>query len=79
MTQFSHPPSLERVKARAAKFQGDMQRADAKLVILDRIIAELEADIRKQPMYLNRLKKAKQLLNIDYFAEVSESSELENL
>jgi hypothetical protein len=78
MTQFSHPPSLERVKARAAKFQGVMQRADANLVILDHIIAELEADICKQPMYQYRLKKAKQLLNID-FAEVSGSNELENL
>ncbi|NKB18120.1 MAG: hypothetical protein HC770_08650 [Pseudanabaena sp. CRU_2_10] len=78
MTQKLQQPDLARVKARAAKFQDVMQRADANLVILDRIIAELEADIRKQPMYQYRLKKAKQLLNID-FAEVSRSDKLENL
>jgi hypothetical protein len=78
MTQFSHPPSLERVKARAAKFQGVMQRADANLVILDHIIAELEADIRKQPMYLNRLKKAKQLLNIPFESTEQELSQIAN-
>ena len=78
MTQKLQQPDLARVKARAAKFQDVMQRADANLVILDRIIAELEADIRKQPMYQYRLKKAKQLLNID-FAKVSGNNELENL
>jgi hypothetical protein len=78
MTQKLQQPDLARVKARAAKFQEVMQRADANLVILDHIIAELESDIRKQPMYQYRLKKAKQLLNID-FTEVSGSNELENL
>ena len=78
MTQKLQQPDLARVKARAAKFQEVMQRSDANLVILDHIIAELEADIRKQPMYLRRLQKAKELLSMD-FAEASESSELENL
>jgi hypothetical protein len=78
MTQKLKQPDLARVKARAAKFQEVMQRADANLVILDHIIAELEADIRKQPMYLYRLKKAKQLLNINV-AEVSGSDGLERL
>jgi hypothetical protein len=78
MTHKLQQPDLERVKARAAKFQEVMQRADANLVILDHIIAELEADIRKQPMYQYRLKRAKQSLNID-FTEVSGSNELEKL
>jgi hypothetical protein len=78
MTQKLQQPDLERVKARAAKFQEVMQRADANLVILNLIIAELEADIRKQPMYLHRLQKAKQLLNIDP-SEASGSNKLENL
>jgi hypothetical protein len=78
MTQKLQQPDLARVKARSARFQEVLQRADANLVILDHIIAELEADIRKQPMYLRRLQKAKQLLNID-LAEVSGSSELEKL
>ncbi len=78
MTQLPQPPSPERVQEWAAKNQKIIERADANLVILDRIIAELEADIRKQPMYLRRLQKAKQLLNIDV-AEVSGSSELEKL
>jgi hypothetical protein len=78
MNQQPQPPSTERVRKWAEKNQKIVERADANILILDRIIAELEADIRKQPMYQYRLKKAKQLLNID-FAEVSGSSELENL
>ncbi len=78
MTQIPPPPSPERVREWAKKNQKIMERADANILILDHIIAQLEADIRKQPMYLRRLQKAKELLNID-FTEVSESSELENL
>ncbi|NKB18118.1 MAG: hypothetical protein HC770_08640, partial [Pseudanabaena sp. CRU_2_10] len=75
MNQQPQPPDPERVQQWAAKNQKIIERADANILILDRIIAELEADIRKQPMYQYRLKKAKQLLNIDV-AEVSGSNEL---
>lgn len=78
MNQQPQPPSTERVREWAEKNQKIMERADANILILDRIIAEQEADIRKQPMYLHRLKKAKQLLSIDV-AEVSGSNELEKL
>jgi hypothetical protein len=78
MTQIPPPPSPERVREWAKKNQKIMERADANILILDHIIAELEVDIRKQPMYQYRLKKAKQLLNID-FAEISGSNELEKL
>jgi hypothetical protein len=65
MNQQPQPPSAEKVRKWVKKNQKIMERADANILILDHIIAELEADIRKQPMYLHRLQKAKQLLDID--------------
>lgn len=58
------PPSLEKVKQRAAKMEEINQRWDALIVVTDYIIAELEADIRKHPLYRYRLSRAMQKLNL---------------
>ncbi len=60
------PPSLEKVKQRAAKMDEINQRWDALIVVADYIIAELEADIRKQPLYRYRLSRAMGQLNMPH-------------
>jgi hypothetical protein len=64
MTQQLPPPDIETVKQRAAKVQNICKRADAGILILDDLIAELEQDIRSSPLYRYRLNKAKHLLNL---------------
>ncbi|MBC6473061.1 MAG: hypothetical protein GDA48_09795 [Hormoscilla sp. GM102CHS1] len=64
MTHKPQPPSLERVKQRAAKMDEINKRWDALIVVADYIIAELEADIRKQPLYCYRLSRAMSQLNM---------------
>lgn len=59
------PPDIEKVKQRAAKVQEICKRWDALIAVTDYMIAELEEQIRKQPNEIYRLKRAKQLLNID--------------
>jgi|GEM_PF-2544269 len=58
------PPSLEKVKEWAAKMEKLNERWDALITIADYMIAELEAESRKQPLYRYRLEKAMSLLNI---------------
>lgn len=41
MTEISPIPSLEKVKQRAAKVQKTCRRADAEILILDELIAQL--------------------------------------
>jgi len=64
MTHKPPPPSLEIVKQRAAKMEEINQRWDALIIVADYIIAELEADIRKHPLYRYRLSRAMQKLNM---------------
>ena len=63
MTQQRQLPDLEKVKQTSAKIQEICKRADANILILDDIIAQLEADNRSSPIYQYRLKRAKRLLN----------------
>ena len=63
MTQQRQLPDLEKVKQTSAKIQEICKRADANILILDDIIAQLEADNRSSPVYQYRLKRAKRLLN----------------
>ena len=58
-------PDIETVKRTSAKVQEICKRADANILILDYIIAQLEEGIRQQPLQRYRLENAKQLLNID--------------
>ena len=62
MTDLPNPPSLERVMQRAARVEEICRRADAEILILDDLIAKLEAQHRFSPLYLYRLNKAKRLL-----------------
>ncbi|MFN9954960.1 MAG: hypothetical protein ACK55I_17820 [bacterium] len=63
MNQTSSTPSLEKVKQRAAKIQEICRRADAEILILDELIAQLEAANRSSTLHLYRLNKAKHLLD----------------
>ncbi|KJH69483.1 hypothetical protein [Aliterella atlantica] len=65
MTEQPQPPSLEKVKQTAAKMQEICKRWDALIAVTDYMIGELEEQIRKQPNEIYRLKRAKQLLNIE--------------
>lgn len=65
MTQPAHFPDPERVKQRVAKMEEICKRWDALIVVTDSMIAELEEQIRHQPNEIYRLKRAKQLLNLD--------------
>lgn len=63
MTEKPQPPSLEKVKQTSAKVQEICKRADANILILDEIIAQLEEENRRSPLYQSRLRRAKRLLN----------------
>jgi hypothetical protein len=63
MTQQFLPPDLESVKQRAARVEEICKRADAGILVLDDLIAQLEQDIRSSSLYRYRLNKAKRLLN----------------
>jgi len=65
MTQQA-PPDMEKIKQRAAKVQEICKRADAEILILDDLIAQLEEKIRASPLYRYRLHKAKLLLCIEF-------------
>jgi hypothetical protein len=64
MTQQNPPPDLETVKQRAAQVHDICKRADAGILILDDLIAQLEQDNRSSSLYRYRLNKAKHLLNL---------------
>lgn len=63
MTEQRQPPDIEKVKQTSAKIREICKRADANILILDDLIAQLEENIRSSPVYQYRLKRAKQLLN----------------
>ena len=64
MTHEANFPDLEKVKQTSAKMKEICNRADAGILILDSVIAQLEAQIHSSPLYRYRLNKAKQLLDI---------------
>lgn len=64
MNQQPYPLSLERVKQRAVKVQEICQQADANILILDEIIAQLEEQIHHSSLSRYRLNKAKKLLKL---------------
>jgi hypothetical protein len=55
MTQQTSPPDLETVKQRTAQVQDICKRADASILILDDLIAQLEQNIRSSSTYRYRL------------------------
>jgi len=61
--QQSTPPDLARVKQRAARVEEICKRADAGILILDEIIADLDQQIRSSSRHSYRLKRAKNLLD----------------
>ncbi|PSB03984.1 hypothetical protein [Merismopedia glauca] len=65
MTEPPKLPDIEKVKQTSAKVKELCQRADARILILDDLIAQLEESIRSSPLYRYRLNKAKRLLNIE--------------
>jgi len=65
MNEQRQPPDIEKVKKTSVKVQEICKRADANILILDYIIAQLEESIRQQPLQRYRLEKAKQLLNME--------------
>jgi hypothetical protein len=64
MTEEPKLPDIEKVKQTSAKVKEICRRADAGILILDDLIAQLEENIRSSPLYRYRLNKAKELLNI---------------
>ncbi|GBF82451.1 hypothetical protein [Aphanothece sacrum] len=63
MTQEAFIPDMEKIKATSAKFKELCQRMDAHILVLDDIIAQLEEENRRSPLYQYRLNRAKRLLN----------------
>ncbi len=65
MTQKPFTPDIEQIKVTSAKFKALFERMDAQILVLDDIIAQLEEENRRSPLYKYRLNKAKRLLNSD--------------
>ncbi len=65
MTQETFTPDIQQIKATSAKFKALFERMDAQILVLDDIIAQLEEENRRSPLYQYRLNKAKRLLNSD--------------
>lgn len=65
MIQQTQPPDIEKVKQRAAKMEELCKRWDALILVTDYMIEELEEQIRQQPLYQYRLRKAQELLNLE--------------
>ena len=56
-------PSLERVQQRAIKVQAICRQADEEILILDKLIAQVEAENRASRLNVYPLNQAKPLLN----------------
>jgi uncharacterized protein YdcH (DUF465 family) len=65
MAEQPFTPDIEQIKAISAKFKALFQRMDAHILIMDDMIAQLEEDYRRSPLYQYRLNRAKRLLNND--------------
>uniref|UniRef100_B8HKI8 Uncharacterized protein n=1 Tax=Cyanothece sp. (strain PCC 7425 / ATCC 29141) TaxID=395961 RepID=B8HKI8_CYAP4 len=61
MNELPQLPSMETIKQRAAKMEEICRRADAGILLLDDLIAQLEQEIRASRLYQLRLKRARQL------------------
>lgn len=59
MTQEPKLPDLETVKQTSAKMKEICNRADAGILVLDSLIAQLEEQIHSSPLYRYRLKRTK--------------------
>lgn len=62
MTQQPQLPDLEKVKQRAAKMREICLMFDAQIMILDELIAQVEAENRNNPFNVYRREKGKRLL-----------------
>lgn len=62
MTQQSQPPDLEKVKQTAAKLHDICIMFDAQIMVLDELIAQVEAQNRNNPINVYRREKGKRLL-----------------
>lgn len=62
MTQQPQPPDLEKIKQRAAKMREICLMFDAQIMILDELIAQVEAENRNNPFNVYRREKGKRLL-----------------
>ncbi|MFB2839305.1 hypothetical protein [Floridanema evergladense] len=59
MTQEPKLPNLETVKQTSAKMKEICNRADAEILVLDSLIAQLDEQIHSSPLYRYRLKRTK--------------------
>lgn len=62
MTQQPKYPDLERIKQRAARMREICSMFDAQIMVLDELIAQVEAENRNNPVNVYRRKKGKRLL-----------------
>lgn len=63
MNAKQHIPDIKKIKERAEKIEKICKRADANILILDDLIAQLDENIRSSPLYQYRLKRTKRLLS----------------
>ncbi len=62
MTQQPQPPDLEKVKQTAARMREICLMFDAQIMLLDELIAQVEAENRNNPINVYRREKGKRLL-----------------
>lgn len=62
MTQQPQPPDLEKVKQTAAKLREICTMFDVQIMVLDELIAQVEAENRNNPINVYRREKGKRLL-----------------
>ena len=62
MTQTPQVPDPEKVKQRVARMREICQMFDAQILILDELIADVEAQNRNNPINLRRREKGKRLV-----------------
>lgn len=62
MTQQPQPPDLEKVKQTAAKLRDICTMFDTQIMVLDELIAQVEAENRHNPVNVYRREKGKRLL-----------------
>nr|OEJ74781.1 hypothetical protein BH720_12955 [Desertifilum tharense IPPAS B-1220] len=74
MTQQSPFPNIENVKQTSTKIKELCSRADAEILILDHLIAQLEAQNSSSPLSFYRLKEAKRFLKLESPTEQSPES-----
>lgn len=68
MKQSNFSPNSEQIQATSKKVNLLCQKIDAEIIILDDIIAQIEADSQASQLYQYRLNKAKSYRRNDYFS-----------